>query len=287
MKKLIAGGLFVMLSVSASFAGDSAVLVNTGFSADGNHYIFGQYGRVDRTFQGWAEIYTVDVNENDYVDGGVFMTKPSRATAAKKGREVYDELASRGSHFTEKYRASPSGADQILYIREEEKKSATDEILFKDFTSSIGAESAVYSVVLVPTYSGSGVNARSSFFINLEKKDGNGNVVARQQVGTPSIKRAGVTGYKIERIECDRTGRNLVFIIEKTVHDRTGVNIRYMVEACSLNADFSVPAAKREKSAAERGISGGSVKPVVETLRPSEVVTVDINQSSFDYGDEK
>ena len=30
----------------------------------GNYYIFGQYGKIDKKFQGWAEIYTVDVLKN-------------------------------------------------------------------------------------------------------------------------------------------------------------------------------------------------------------------------------
>ena len=77
MKKIIAGGIFLFIAAAVSFAGDAAVLVDSGFSADGAYYIFGQYGKTDKSFQGWAEIYTVDVAGNDYVDGGVLWVRAS------------------------------------------------------------------------------------------------------------------------------------------------------------------------------------------------------------------
>ena len=40
-------------------------------------------------------------------------------------------------------------------------------------------------------------------------------------------------------IVCDESGRNLVFIVEKTTEDKTGTNIRFMIEACELNEDFT------------------------------------------------
>ena len=92
MKRLLAGGLFLSALLTGVFAGDSAVLVDKGFSKDGNFYIFGQYGRTDKNFQGWAEIFSVDVAKNDFVQGGVFKTAPSSKTASLSGEIVYKEL---------------------------------------------------------------------------------------------------------------------------------------------------------------------------------------------------
>ena len=84
------------------------------------------------------------------------------------------------------------------------------------------------------TVEGSGDNLRSSFFITLEKKDGDGNVISRNIVGSPDIKRKKVTDYRIDRIFSDKTGRNLVFVVEKTLSDVNGSSIRYMVETIRL-----------------------------------------------------
>ena len=237
MKKIIAGGIFLFIALTASFAGDAAVLVDSGFSADGAYYIFGQYGKTDKSFQGWAEIYTVDVAGNDYVDGGVFKVKPSAVTFNRNGKEVFDSLAGQNFNAIKKYGCAPAKPDQVLYIREDEKKSSLDEIVFKDFVSS--------------EYIGSGVKTKSSFVINLEKQDADGTVLARQVIGTPSVKRSGVTGYKIERIVCDNSGKNIVFIVEKTVEDKTGTNIRYMIEAAALNSDFFLNLAEHNDSDAK------------------------------------
>lgn len=238
MKKYIAGGLIVFMAMIASFAGDSAVFVDGGFSPDGKYYAFGQYGKTDKKFQGWAEIYTVDVEKNVYTSDGVFITKPSSSTYNKTGKEVYEVLAARSKAITGKYSFAPAKPDCILYIREDENKSGTDTISFKDFSGSVSDEQAHYSVKLISDVSGSGENVKSSFVIMLEKVDENGKAIAMQKIGSPNILRSGVSAYKIEKIVCDASGNNIVFIIEKTVEDKTGVNIRYMIEAAKLSADF-------------------------------------------------
>ena len=65
---------FLFLTSLRVFAGDAAVFHDIGFSKDGKTYVFAQYGRTDRRYEAWAEIYTVDVAANDYVAGGVFRT---------------------------------------------------------------------------------------------------------------------------------------------------------------------------------------------------------------------
>ena len=70
---------------------------------DGKTYVFAEFGITDRTFQGYGEIYTVDVERNAYVPNGVFITKPSPATAGKNGRNIYDELIERSGSFLSSY----------------------------------------------------------------------------------------------------------------------------------------------------------------------------------------
>lgn len=241
-------GMLGIFAAFASFAGDSAVLVNNGFSADGNYYIFGQYGKIDKKFQGWAEIYTVDVLKNDYVDNEVYRVKPSAVTFDKTGKEVYESLAGKNYLSIKKYNCAQNSPEQILYIREEEKKAGTDEIEFKDFISSVSDDQAYYKVVLVPTVSGEGINVKSSFYIDIEKLDSKGAVLASQKIGNPGITRKGVKNYKIERIVCDKTGKKLVFIVEKTMEDKTGINIRYMIETARLNDDFFTNLAEPEEA---------------------------------------
>ena len=238
MKKIIGLVFFISVTICSIFAGDAAVFVDSGFSADGKVYVFGQYGKTDKTFQGWADIYAVDVKDNDYIDGEVFKIKPSAVTSDKSGKEVYETLAGQSYYKLKKYNCGLPSADQILYILEDESKSGSDEIVFKDFVSSVSKDQAYYHVQLNSKVNGSGQNLKSSFYINLEKQDSNGTVLASQKIGNPSIWRKGVKKYKIERIVCDKSGRNLVFIIEKTCEDKTGINIRYMIEAVSLNEDF-------------------------------------------------
>lgn len=241
-------GMLGIFAAFASFAGDSAVLVDNGFSADGNYYIFGQYGKIDKKFQGWAEIYTVDVLKNDYVDNEVYRVKPSAVTFDKTGKEVYESLAGKNYLSIKKYNCAQNSPEQILYIREEEKKAGTDEIEFKDFISSVSDDQAYYKVVLVPTVSGEGINVKSSFYIDIEKLDSKGAVLASQRIGNPGITRKGVKNYKIERIVCDKTGKKLVFIVEKTMEDKTGINIRYMIETARLNDDFFTNLAEPEEA---------------------------------------
>lgn len=248
MKKLMVCGMLGIFAAFASFAGDSAVLVDNGFSADGNYYIFGQYGKIDKKFQGWAEIYTVDVLKNDYVDNEVYRVKPSAVTFDKTGKEVYESLAGKNYLSIKKYNCAQNSPEQILYIREEEKKAGTDEIEFKDFISSVSDDQAYYKVVLVPMVSGEGINVMSSFYIDIEKLDSKGAVLASQKIGNPGITRKGVKNYKIERIVCDKTGKKLVFIVEKTMEDKTGINIRYMIETARLNDDFFTNLAEPEEA---------------------------------------
>ena len=234
MKKIFICSLVMMLGLSAVSAGDVATFVDKGFSEDGKYYVFGQYGKTDKKFQGWAELYQVDIAANDYTDNGVFKTKPSAVTADKHGNEVFEALEEKSFYYFKDLKCEPANIDHVLYILDDVNKTGTDEIVFKDFRSADLDNADVYHIRLYPTVTGSGKNTRSSFYIMLEKKNAAGEILMSRKIGTPSINRKGVTNYKIERIFCDKSEKNLIFVIEKMMEDDTGTSIRYMVEAAQF-----------------------------------------------------
>ena len=142
MKKVLCG-IIVLAASLCTFAGDAAAFVDVGISSDGKTYIFGEYGRTDNDFQGYAEIYTVDIAKNDFVSGGVFKTEPSVATSSKSGKTVYDELLEKAGWAVRKYECKPALPENLLYIRDERVNDGT-EIVFKDFEGSSTEQSVFY-----------------------------------------------------------------------------------------------------------------------------------------------
>ena len=234
MKKAFVCSLLVILGLSAIWAGDVATFVDKGFSEDGRYYVFGQYGKTDKKFQGWAELYQVDIAANDYTDGGVFITKPSAVTAGKNGHDVFEALEGKSYYYFKDLKCKPANIDHVLYILDDVNKTGTDEIVFKDFRSADLENADVYHIRLYPTVNGKGKDARSSFYIMLEKKNSEGEIIMSRKIGTLSINRKGVTNYKIERIFCDKSEKNLIFVIEKMMEDDAGTSIRYMIEAAKF-----------------------------------------------------
>ena len=235
MKKSVLCSFVFAFALFSMNAGDVASLVDKGFSSDGKYYVFGQYGKTDKKFQGWAEIYQVDIAKNDYVDSGVFKTKPTDATASKNGKDLYEALESKNAGYLNSLNCKKANPDHVLYILDDVHKSGTDEIIFKDFRSAPVDNQISYRITLVPSISGKGKNAKSSFYIKLEKFDADGYVLSTQKIGSPDIVRHGVTNYKIERIFCDDSEQNLIFVIEKHFEDDAGLSVRYMVEAAKIN----------------------------------------------------
>ena len=177
MKKIVLAVLALLVGSVNLFAGDVATFVDCGFSTDGKYYVFGQYGKTDKKFQGWADIYQVDIEKNDYVSKGVFKIKPSAVTSDKTGLEVYESLEAKNYYYLKDLNCEKPNADQVLYILEDIKKTGTDEIVFTDFRSSEIENQDTYHINLIPTVKGSGKNVKSSFYILLEKKDAAGNII--------------------------------------------------------------------------------------------------------------
>ncbi|MCR5288488.1 MAG: DUF2259 domain-containing protein [Treponema sp.] len=232
MKKLVIIGLSIFSICISAFAGDAAVFVDKGFSQDGSVYVFGEYGKTDYSFQSYAEIYTVNVAGNVFVPGEVYRTVPSAATSNTSGKEAFEQLLAKNYATLKKYGCVQNRPDNLLYSRPEDAESTGDAISFKDFLNE--GSSISYHIALVPSIKGSGIQTSSSFYISLRKLDANGQTVGEYTVGSPQIQRKGVTGYCIDKIFRDASGRNLVFVIEKTVEDASGTCIRYMVETIRL-----------------------------------------------------
>ena len=234
MKKIISFALCVSLCCAALSAGDVATFVDKGFSEDGKYYVFGQYGRTDKKYQGWAEIYQVDIAKNDWVDGGVFKINPTAVTADKAGVDVYESLEGKNYYYLRDLKCKVADADRVLYILDDVNKTGTDEIVFTDFNNSTVDSPNTFHIQLVPTINGKGKNVKSSFYIWVEKKDADGNTISKTKVGSPDVVRSGISNYKIERIMCDPSQTNFIFVIEKIQEDDTGISIRYMVEAAKI-----------------------------------------------------
>jgi len=234
MKKIIAFVAGISLLAFAAFAGDAAFFEDLGFSEDGSVYVFGQYGKTDKDFQAWAEIYTVNVAKNDFVKNENYKLEPGTATVSLSGKKAWEKLSENTEWKLAKYKLEAADPENYIYVSETDKKDPEDEIVFKDYEASTKENPVYYHIRLCPTYEGFGSKSKSSFYINLEQVDGEGTVLMKHKVGTPSVKRPGVTGYKIVKIFTDKSGKSLVFVVEKTTEDEKGTSIRYMVETIRL-----------------------------------------------------
>lgn len=232
MKKIFVCLLVMCIFSNLIFAGDVAEYVDLGFSPNGQYYVFGQYGITDKEFIPYAEIYTVDVAKNDFVKGAVFKTSVNDST--KNSLAVYEDLYKKNKAVLDKYTGTPVSLDNTLYLRGPEDKDSSQEIIFKDFNNSTEENEIFYYVSVVKNVNGYGKNAKSSFFISVERKDSNGNVLSRQVAGNPDFQRSGITDYLIRKIVTDNSGKSLVFEVEKRLEDSKGTSFRYMVETLIL-----------------------------------------------------
>ncbi len=234
MKKLIICSLLILALCLPIFAGDVAEYADLGFSPDGKYFVFAQYGVTDKDFEPYAEIYTVDVAKNDFVKNAVFKSLPGKVKAVKSGLAVFEELYSKNETVLKQYCGEKATLDTTLYLRGPESKSSSEEITFKDFINSTEENEIFYTINLVKHISGKGKNLKSSFFIGLERTDASGKVISRKVVGNPDFERKSVSDYIIRRIVADKTGKSIVFEIEKQIEDEKGTSFRYMVETFVL-----------------------------------------------------
>ncbi|MDR0402284.1 MAG: DUF2259 domain-containing protein [Treponema sp.] len=213
------------------WAGDTAVFVDFGFSPDGRTYMFGQYGVQSGTLRPWADLYIVDVPNNNYVPGGrISYTHDMSVVAGQDGSGALYRLIARNAALADRYGIGFVFQGQPLYISPNNGANPSGEFIeFRDFEKS-----ASFRANLSVQLEGSGTNARSSFFINLERR-GNDGSVKNYVVGSPQIKRQSVTGYQIRKVIVAPRDGSIIFVIEmKKQNASGGVDIRYMVEALRL-----------------------------------------------------
>jgi predicted secreted protein len=231
LKKTIFVILIIFLaSMSALWAGDTAVFVDLGFSPDGRTYMFGQHGVLSQSLRPWANIYVVDVARNNFVQNGrISYTQQAPIRAGQDGSGVLHQLLSNNAALTGRHNVNFQNQGLPLYIsRNTEPPPRGERIDFRDFLSGNS-----YVAQLVPTITGSGQNVRSQFYINLDVTFSNGRV-RNYTVGTPAFVRQGISQYNIKRVLIDSTGNSIIFVIEMRRFATTGHDIRYMVEAVRL-----------------------------------------------------
>ncbi|MDR1505526.1 MAG: DUF2259 domain-containing protein [Treponema sp.] len=221
----------VFLLGSFLWAGDTAVFVDLGFSPDGRTYMFGQYGIQSETLRPWADLYIVDVPNNNFVSGGrISYTHDGSVVAGQDGSGALYRLIARNAALAERHNIGFLFQGQPLYVSLNNGSGSSGEsIEFRDFEKSASFRANLNALV-----EGSGTAAKSSFFINLERRGSDG-VVKNYTVGNPQIKRQGITGYQIRKVMVAPKDGSIVFVIEMRKPNASGgVDLRYMVEALRL-----------------------------------------------------
>jgi predicted secreted protein len=189
--------------------------------------MFAQYGVKSGLLKPWADLFVVDVARNDFVpEGRVSYTHDRPIDAGQDGAGALYHLITRNNTLVERYEVAYPRQGQPLYIAlDGDPAYAGETITFRDFVSG-----TFYRASLVEMITGSGVNTRSSFFINLESVDSDGEVKTFT-IGTPNLERSSIFSYRIKKALVAPSGNSLIFVIEMKRHAENGHDIRYMVEA--------------------------------------------------------
>ena len=208
------------------FAGDTATFVDLGFSPDGRIYMFGQYGVQSGTLRPWADLFVVDVEQNNFVaNGRLSYVHTSPVTAGQTGSGALHRLIAQNASLAERHHVDYSFQGLPLFLSIDNNE---DTITFRDFDSG-----ASYQASLVSFVEGTGNSLRSSFFINLERTDRN-NTRRTYTVGTPQLRRPLIASYRIQRVMVSPRDASLIFVIEMRRLEGDSFSIRYMVEAVRL-----------------------------------------------------
>jgi predicted secreted protein len=231
-KKLAYGILLALvMGTSSLWAGDTASFVDLGFSPDGKIYMFGQYGVQSTTLRPWADIFVVDVPQNNFVTGGrVSYTHDQPVVAGQDGSGALFRVISRNTALADRYGVNFLFQGQPLYISVENVNAVPsgETIEFRDFE-----QGASYKASLVPFVEGTGGDLKSSFYINLERtgRDGSRKTYV---AGSPQVKRPLISSYRIRKVMTAPRQGALIFVIEMRKAGEDGFDLRYMVEALGL-----------------------------------------------------
>lgn len=212
------------------WAGDIASFVDLGFSPDGKIYMFAQYGVQAGTLRPWADLFVVDIPQNNFVTGGKdSFTHDSPVIAGQDGSSALYRIISRNAALADRYGVNYLLQGQALYISVDgDTPTQGETIEFRDFVSKVS-----YKATLIPQVEGTGTNLKSSFYIQLERTalDGAKKVY---NVGTPQLKRPLISSYRIKKVMIAPKDGSIIFVIEMKKQVAEGIDIRYMVEALRL-----------------------------------------------------
>jgi predicted secreted protein len=209
------------------WAGDSASFVDLGFSSNGSIYMFAQYGVKSDSLKSWADLYIVDVARNNFVPGGrISYTHDKPIDAGQDGAGAFYRIITKNAGLIERYEISYPNQGQPLYIALNGDPAYEGKtVAFRDFVSGVS-----YQANLVEKITGSGKNAKSSFYITLESVDSDGEE-KKFTIGTPQLERNFIFSYRIKKVLIAPSGNSLIFVVEMKCYAENGHDIRYMVES--------------------------------------------------------
>ncbi len=210
-------------------ANDIAWFQNLGFSANGNYFMFGQYGISEENSKPYAESYIIDVGANKFIPGGAALS--SHAGAALPGENglgaLFNLLHQQAGHIRE-YDIDHLLTGRLIYllVNGNEPKS---EINFRDFNTENS-----YTIRLIQNFRGTADASEAAFHIVLTQQTSDGNERS-YTIGLPDFFRKNVSRYAIKQVLLSPDERSVIIVIEKISDSSTGIQLRYMVETAQLS----------------------------------------------------
>jgi predicted secreted protein len=225
--------LLALSGVTASYAGDVAAFKNLGFSPDSRYFQFAQYGIDAKTQNPWAETSIVDVIRNDFVTGGVSHSSfPVGVTLGDDGLKALFAHLDKVSADRRKWKLDYLDQGRPIYFRVTGEDSNQDYDNLKVLDYKTGRQ---YLVQVKKLITPNGTTVSSTYSIELEVKDRNGQSLGTYKVGSPNFIRSGVQNYTVIQMILSHNERSLVFVVEKEETDgQGGVSLRDMVETVTL-----------------------------------------------------
>ena len=227
-KTVLTLAIVFILGISGLWAGDTASFVDLGFSPDGKIFMFAQYGVQSGTLKPWADLFVVDVTQNNFVNGGrLSYVHDKPVVSGQDGSGALYRLVAKNANLAERHRIDYCFQGQPLFIALDDDESS-GSIEFRDFEKG-----AFYRASLVSQAENSGASFNSSFHINLERTDRNGSRKT-YTIGNPQIKPSQISSYRIRKVMIAPNDGSMIFLIEMQRQDGNNLDIRYMVEALRL-----------------------------------------------------
>lgn len=225
--RILAAIFFTFLPMMLS-AGDIATFVNLGFSDDSSTFMFGQYGIDEETSKPFAESYVINVEENEYVPGGMAqVVADGPASVGQDGIGALFNLTGQQKNLIEEYEIDHLNMGRLvyLYINGSEPKR---DITFRDFNTG-----KAYTISLVQSVRGTAESPEAAFHINLVAQSTDGSREART-IGLPNFYRSNLNNYNIKQVVLSPDERSVIIVVEKILDYEGGRYLRYMVETARL-----------------------------------------------------